>query len=138
MSGNCLYNSMKAAGLGDVDAVKDWYIQFLKQQLEIAMEKDINKVVAEDPTLDQTVMGSANFLQVYQNHHPDIAFILQYKNPTSGLTTDWLMIGAVQPRLVVRMTHSGSVDGGHFTYTKSDEFDLQRAISAFRCRTHVF
>ena len=128
---------MKAAGLGDVDAVKDSYIQFLKHQLEIAMQKDITKVVAEDPTLDQSVMGSANFLQVYQHHHPDVAFILQYKTPTNGLMTDWLLVGALEPKRVVRIAHSGSLDGGHFTHTRSDEFDLQRAISAFRCRTHV-
>ena len=116
---SCLYNSMRAAGLGDVTAVRDEYVNFLKK---------------EDPSLDQSVMGSANFLQMYVNFHPDVAFILVYRHPTTSLPTDWIMTGALKPVKVVKIVHSGSVDGGHFENQTCDEFDMQRVIAAFRFR----
>lgn len=133
----CLYDSMKACGLGDVDAIRDDYVQFMTKQLEQQMQKDIAQIVKEDPSLDQTVMGSANFLQMYCNHHPFVAFILSYANPLTGLPAEWVIVGTQQPTKVCRIAHTGSVDGGHFVARTVDVFDLQKAVQEWTRRQTV-
>ena len=125
---------MKASGLGDVDAVKDQYLQHLNRQLELQIGKELKEIVREDPTLDQNVMGSANFLQMYVNTHPEVAFILTYTHPKTNAATDWIMTGARPPTKVVHIHHIGSVDGGHFMAKPVDEFDIARATEAQRVR----
>lgn len=124
---SCLYNSMKRAGLGDVDACRDQYVQYMNQALEYQFQKPIAQIVREDPTLDQGAMGSANFLQMYCSQHPHIAFVLAYTAPDTGLSRDWFITGSQQPQQVVRIQHSGSFDGGHFEHRANEPYDLDRA-----------
>lgn len=123
----CLYNSMKACGLQDVDAVRAQYNNTIDRQLEHAMNKQIRDIVRDDPTLDQHAMGSVNFLQLYCHHHPDIAFILTYTPPQSSKTTEWILVGSLFPRRVVRIAHSGSVNNGHFEARVATQSDLRKS-----------
>lgn len=126
---------MKACGLGDVDAVKDQYTRYMIGQLEQQFGKPIREIVKEDPSLDQTVMGSANFLQMYCNFHPTVAFILTYTNTATGKPADWVITGGQAPLKVARIAHTGSVDGGHFTARNSEPFDVVRATQVWRTRS---
>ena len=125
---------MKASGLGDVDAVRDEYVRSLNSKLEQAMGGGVGiaDIVHKDPTLDQQVMGSANFLYMYLQYHPEIAFILSYTNPQTQAPGEWILTGSREPYKVVRIAHSGSVDGGHFTARPANEFDLSKVQQEYR------
>ena len=123
---------MKAAGLRDVDAVRGVYVRFLTEQLQ---DKNIKALADTDPSLDQTVMGSANFLQLYSNCHQGIAFILRYTNADTHQPAEWIITGTQEPQVVVRIAHTGSLDGGHFTFAGlGDNTDLVRVVREFTHR----
>lgn len=120
---SCLYNSMKRLGLPDVDAVKARYIAALNAGIQTAFDKPITEIVKTDSSLDQNAMGSANFLQMYADEHDGIAFMVNSKN----MRAPWLITGKSMPKIVLRIEHSGSADGGHFEPGKSVQGDVIKA-----------
>jgi hypothetical protein len=119
---SCLYDSMKACGLKDIDQVKNRYLQALCQNLTLAFDGlPLSEIIRKHPECDQISLGSANFLAMYVSEHPDVAFILSMQ----GKPKPWIIAATRSPKTICRIAHSGSFDGGHFTPAPTGPGDLE-------------
>lgn len=125
---SCLYDSMKALGLADVDTVKPRYLALMKDRVVAAMGKEFKDIVREDPSMDFVALGTVDFLQFYCVEHPSIAFVLTDQGRS------WVMLGESRPSKAYHIVHTGPVSGGHFSPAAANVNDLHQAQQSWDVR----